>query len=185
MEYDSKKVARQVALSLNNTPMGAGKRKSAHFKEDLWTLKYLPGFKWFHLKQKLSKLMLMGGLMAQGVSLCRVCVCFPLEGLEKRLQAERLKAELEQGRKTADYFAAKADHAKKLANATLPSTSDGKEGAEAAAPRTKTFRQLGRLEKEAEGVSETALKAMLGVGKDKQKRKSVDSNGGSRKRQAV
>ena len=91
-----------------------------------------------------------------------MCVCFLLEGLEKRLQAERLKAELEQGRKTADYFAAKADHAKKLANATLPPASDGKEGAEAAAPRTKTFRQLGRLEKEAEGVSENSPESHAG-----------------------
>lgn len=53
IEFADKSLAKQVALSLNNTPMeGLGKRKNSHFNSDIWNLKYLPKFKWHHLTEK-------------------------------------------------------------------------------------------------------------------------------------
>jgi len=52
VEFADKKLARLVALSLNNTKIG-GNRRSAYF-EDIWNIKYLKGFKWDHLTEKLA-----------------------------------------------------------------------------------------------------------------------------------
>ncbi|KAL6069913.1 Activator of basal transcription 1 [Balamuthia mandrillaris] len=52
VEFADKKVAKQVALSLNNTPIGGNKRNFYYY--DLWNLKYLPNFKWNHLTEKLA-----------------------------------------------------------------------------------------------------------------------------------
>ena len=42
-------MAKQLAFTLNGTPMGGGKAKYAH---DLWSLRYLPKFKWENLNEK-------------------------------------------------------------------------------------------------------------------------------------
>ena len=43
IEFADKRIARQVAESLNNTPMSG--RKGDYYHDDLWNLKYLKGFK--------------------------------------------------------------------------------------------------------------------------------------------
>lgn len=43
MEFSSKKVAKQVARSLNSTRMGG--RKRDYYHDDTWNLKYLKNFK--------------------------------------------------------------------------------------------------------------------------------------------
>lgn len=52
VEFASKKVAKQVARSLNTTPMSNYKRSPHH--GDLWSLKYLSGFQWSHLTEKVA-----------------------------------------------------------------------------------------------------------------------------------
>jgi len=52
VEFASKKVAKHVAASLNNTPITNHKR-SPHYG-DLWSLKYLHRFKWSHLTEKVA-----------------------------------------------------------------------------------------------------------------------------------
>jgi len=52
VEFLSKKIARSVASTLNTTPVG-GKRRSKSFDE-LWNIKYLPGFKWVNLTEQLA-----------------------------------------------------------------------------------------------------------------------------------
>lgn len=42
-----------MAASLNNTPIGKVKRRE-YYAEDLWNLKYLKGFKWHHLTEKIA-----------------------------------------------------------------------------------------------------------------------------------
>lgn len=52
VEFLDKKIARRVAESLNATPIG-GKKGSFHY-DDLWTLKYLPKFKWHNLTERVA-----------------------------------------------------------------------------------------------------------------------------------
>jgi ESF2/ABP1 family protein len=49
VEFEDKKLARRVAESLNNTPMGG--KKSSFYHDDLWNLKYLKSFKWDNLTE--------------------------------------------------------------------------------------------------------------------------------------
>jgi ESF2/ABP1 family protein len=49
IEFEDKKMAKAVAELLNSHPMG-GKRRSK-YHDELWTLKYLPKFKWDHLTE--------------------------------------------------------------------------------------------------------------------------------------
>ncbi|KIO19873.1 hypothetical protein M407DRAFT_82205 [Tulasnella calospora MUT 4182] len=51
IEFTDKKVARSVADMLNGQPVG-GKRGDRH-KDDVWTMKYLPKFKWNMLTDQL------------------------------------------------------------------------------------------------------------------------------------
>lgn len=52
VEFMRKKIAKRVCRSLNGTPIGGSHRNK--FASDLWTLKYLRGFKWNHLTEKIS-----------------------------------------------------------------------------------------------------------------------------------
>lgn len=49
VEFEDKKLAKQVAASLNNTPMGG--KKSSFYHDDIWNLKYLSKFKWDNLTE--------------------------------------------------------------------------------------------------------------------------------------
>lgn len=52
IEFADKKIARNVADSLNNTSVGH--RKGDYYHDDLWNLKYLSGFKWDFLTEKFA-----------------------------------------------------------------------------------------------------------------------------------
>ncbi|SPR00104.1 RRM domain-containing protein [Plasmodiophora brassicae] len=52
IEFAKKRIAKQVAESLNNTQIGGKKRSKFH--DDIWNIRYLKGFKWHHLTEKLS-----------------------------------------------------------------------------------------------------------------------------------
>ena len=52
MEFSRKRVAKQVAAALNNTPVG-GKRRNPWYS-DLWNVKYLPRFTWGLLNERLT-----------------------------------------------------------------------------------------------------------------------------------
>ena len=52
IEYSDKKLAKNVADSLNNTRIGI--KKGDFYYDDLWNLKYLRGFKWEFLTEKLA-----------------------------------------------------------------------------------------------------------------------------------
>jgi len=45
-------VAKEVAASLNNCPIGG--KKGGYYHDDIWNLKYLKGFKWDYLTEKLA-----------------------------------------------------------------------------------------------------------------------------------
>lgn len=50
IEFADRKIAKAVANSLNNVPVGGHRRNFHH--DTLWMLKYLPGFEWSHLTEK-------------------------------------------------------------------------------------------------------------------------------------
>ena len=53
IEFQRKKDAKMAALALNNQKIGGKKRHNKH-RDDTWTLKYLSGFKWHHMTEKLA-----------------------------------------------------------------------------------------------------------------------------------
>ena len=52
VEFEDKAVAKRVAALLNGQQMGGRRRSAYHY--DLWTLKYLPKFKWDHLTEEIG-----------------------------------------------------------------------------------------------------------------------------------
>ena len=52
VEFEDKAVAKQVAAMLNGNPIGGKRRSAYHY--DLWSLKYLPKFKWDHLTEEIG-----------------------------------------------------------------------------------------------------------------------------------
>lgn len=53
VEFERKKDAKLAALALNGQLIG-GKKRHNEYHDDTWTIKYLSGFKWFHLTEKLA-----------------------------------------------------------------------------------------------------------------------------------
>lgn len=53
IEFEDKRVARSVAESLNGTEIGGPRR--CYFAQDLWVMKYLPGFTWDDLQEHLDR----------------------------------------------------------------------------------------------------------------------------------
>lgn len=52
VEFEKKKVAKWVAEHINTTSMSS--KKGTKFYGMLWSFKYLPGFKWIHLSERLT-----------------------------------------------------------------------------------------------------------------------------------
>lgn len=52
VEFQKKKVAKWVVQNINVTPIST--KKGSKFCDVLWSLKYLPGFKWTHLSERLT-----------------------------------------------------------------------------------------------------------------------------------
>lgn len=52
IEFLDKKVAKQIAKMLNTKQIGG--RKRDYYHDDIWNLKYLKGFKWDHLTEKIG-----------------------------------------------------------------------------------------------------------------------------------
>ncbi|KAH7343580.1 hypothetical protein B0J17DRAFT_643031 [Rhizoctonia solani] len=53
VEFESKQVARSVAEMLNAQPIGG--KKGTRWRDDIWTMKYLPKFKWNMLTEQVAQ----------------------------------------------------------------------------------------------------------------------------------
>ena len=71
-----KKIAKRLALTLNNTMVGGKKRAPYH--DELWNIKYLPRFKWGHLNERLA--------------------------YEQAVHRQRLRTEIAQVKKQSNFF---------------------------------------------------------------------------------
>ena len=52
VEFADKRVARSVAEMLNARPIGG--KKGTRWRDDVWTMKYLPRFKWHMLTEQVG-----------------------------------------------------------------------------------------------------------------------------------
>eukprot|EP00930_Biecheleria_cincta_P032594 TRINITY_DN22602_c0_g1_i2.p1 TRINITY_DN22602_c0_g1~~TRINITY_DN22602_c0_g1_i2.p1 ORF type:complete len:198 (-),score=32.62 TRINITY_DN22602_c0_g1_i2:31-624(-) len=50
IEFADRRMAKRVAQTLNGTTIG-GKKRHNFFRDDMWNMRYLPGFKWHMLKE--------------------------------------------------------------------------------------------------------------------------------------
>lgn len=88
IEFESKRAAKSIAATLNNTPIAT--RKSSKFYDILWSMKYLPRFKWIHLTERLT--------------------------YEQEVYKHKLQAEISQAKREASFFQDnldKSEHLKK------------------------------------------------------------------------
>ena len=53
MEFGDKQTAKKCAFMLNYEKIG-GKKRHNLFYDDIWNIKYLSGFQWHHLTEKLA-----------------------------------------------------------------------------------------------------------------------------------
>lgn len=86
VEFESKKAAKLVAEKLNNTPIAT--RKSSKFYDILWSIKYLPRFKWVHLSERLT--------------------------YENAVKRQKMRTEISQARKEATFFQDNLDKSERI-----------------------------------------------------------------------
>lgn len=86
VEFESKRAAKQLVAKLNNSPIAT--RKSSKFYDILWSMKYLPRFKWTHLSERLT--------------------------YEKAVHRQKLQTEIGQARKEAAFFQDNLDKSDKF-----------------------------------------------------------------------
>lgn len=85
VEFEKKSVAKKVATTLNNTHVS--NRKKSKLYDCTWNIKYLSGFKWTHLNERLA--------------------------YEKAAKRQKLRAEIQVAKKNSNYFTINLDKQKK------------------------------------------------------------------------
>ncbi|KAJ8371164.1 hypothetical protein SKAU_G00111920 [Synaphobranchus kaupii] len=86
VEFRDKRIAKKVAASLHNTPMGARKRN--RFSDDLWCIKYLHKFHWCHLSERLA--------------------------YELTVRQQRLRTEISQAKRETNFYLANVEKSQNL-----------------------------------------------------------------------
>merc|ERR1712107_311988 len=76
VQFADKKTAKVVAMKLNNQQLGGAKRNFYYY--DTWNIKYLSGFKWEHLTEKMI--------------------------YESKTRQARLRAEMTKTKRTNEYY---------------------------------------------------------------------------------
>jgi ESF2/ABP1 family protein len=119
VEFMNKRDAKIVAKSLNATAIGG--KSTSFFSADLWNLKYLSGFKWKHLTEKIA--------------------------YDNAVRRQKLQAEISQAKREKDFYMERVEQHKRLAkrqkkqpeeSANAP--EDGGDGGKKASV-LRTFRQ--------------------------------------------
>ncbi|XP_013855460.1 activator of basal transcription 1 [Austrofundulus limnaeus] len=90
VEFRDKRIAKRVAVSLHNTPMGTRRRQ--RFFSDLWNMKYLHRFQWTHLSERLAyeQTVLQQRLRAE-VSQAKRETNFYLNNVEKSTHLDKVR----------------------------------------------------------------------------------------------
>merc|ERR1712001_799251 len=96
IEFLSKRTAKEVASNLNNTPVGGKKGAKSH--DVLWNIKFYSRFKWTHLSERLA--------------------------YEKAVHQQRLRTEISQAKREADFFKTNVEKSKRLARKRKSETAE-------------------------------------------------------------
>ncbi|XP_070767059.1 activator of basal transcription 1 [Enoplosus armatus] len=99
VEFRDKRVAKRVAASLHNTPMGTRKRQ--RFSSDLWSIKYLHRFQWTHLSERLA--------------------------YEQTVLQQRLRTEVSQAKRETHFYLNNVDKSAHLDNLRRKRQRDGQQ----------------------------------------------------------
>jgi ESF2/ABP1 family protein len=86
IEYEDKKIAKMVARCLNNTQIGG--KKQSYYYHDIWNMKYLRGFKWRHLTEKIQ--------------------------YERRMRDQKLKAEINRAKRENNAYVAQIEKGREI-----------------------------------------------------------------------
>lgn len=86
VEFRDKRIAKRVAITLNNTPIG--NRKRSNFAADLWSMKYLHRFNWCHLSERLA--------------------------YEQTVYHQRMRTEIAQAKKETNFYLASVEKSQNL-----------------------------------------------------------------------
>jgi len=139
VEFESKKVAKLVGETLNMSRV-ANQKGSIHY-DDLWNIKYLKGFKWSHLTEKVA--------------------------YERRVREQKLRVEMMEVRRENALYMAQVEAGKKLDHIEerrkkRKGKGDGDDGGSTEEGLPKKIRSI-RQKKPFEGESSaTAKSAILG-----------------------
>ncbi|KAJ7317534.1 hypothetical protein JRQ81_003696 [Phrynocephalus forsythii] len=99
VEFRDKRVAKLVATSLHNTPMGVRKKSKFHY--DLWNMKYLHRFKWTHLSERLA--------------------------YERQVRQQRMRAEVSQAKRETNFYLQNVEKSKRFLAEEQSGRTGGKE----------------------------------------------------------
>ncbi|KAM3572900.1 hypothetical protein VYU27_005100 [Nannochloropsis oceanica] len=102
VEFKEKGLAKQIAEHLNGSLVGGKKRNFYH--DDMWTMKYLKGFNWGHLTEKLA--------------------------YERRVREQKLRVEMMQAKKENAAFVGLVEKKRELEGMEGRRRREGKEGKE-------------------------------------------------------
>ncbi|XP_069678340.1 activator of basal transcription 1-like [Periplaneta americana] len=91
VEFKSKRIAKEVALQLNNSRIS--ERKKSKFYDHLWNIKYLPRFNWVHLNERLA--------------------------YERAVHQQRLRTEIAQAKREANFIAHNMERSEKFKSKKL------------------------------------------------------------------
>lgn len=101
MEFESKRVAKQIVPLLNNKQIST--RKKSQFYDSLWSMKYLPRFKWVHLTERMN--------------------------YEQAVHKQRLHTEVSQARKETTFFQNNLDKSEFLSKQAKKAKKEEKKAA--------------------------------------------------------
>lgn len=139
VEFADKKVAKRVAESLNNTPMGS--RKGDFYRDDTWNLKYLKNFKWEFLTEKVA--------------------------YERRVREQKVKASMLQAKRENAEFVELVEQNKTYKHVEerkrRRDESNGKKGGGAATQKVRSFKQNKLIgSRNGEGAMDKVSDGVLG-----------------------
>lgn len=115
IEFIRRKSAKTAALALNGSMFGG--KKSNRFHDDIWCIKYLSGFKWSNLTEKVS--------------------------YERALREKKMKAEISQARKENSTYIKQSERSRELSK--IQETREMKKQIPSTSAQEKAQQQLQAL----------------------------------------
>eukprot|EP01135_Chromosphaera_perkinsii_P005306 Nk52_evm3s337 gene=Nk52_evmTU3s337 len=119
VEFMDKRVAKRIALSLNNTLIGG--KKGSFYHDDMWNIKYLPKFKWNMLTESIA--------------------------LQRAAHEQRIKAEISQVRKENATYLENLDKSKMIMEMETRKKKKAKEAEGGDAKEASSSKQLSNASK--------------------------------------